>query len=197
MIGVASERRWIDVLVREGAGEQQRIAMECRSSRSSRPRCTAIVGVSGRSIPWRATSSRQACLPRRVPAVPLQDQRDRREPVAAVVAEIGAEFEQQRETFGVQRLTRPHDGAGFGTRAHRVEQSRRANLPLKTRAVPKGMRRGSSVTAPSLFTIVLLGRGHVASGQPGRESRSDRHVESGVTPRRKHSSRSSSSPLSL
>ena len=62
-----------------------------------------------------------AMLPFRATTIGLQKQRDRREMITMFVGEFGAEFEQERQTFSIERFARAHHAARRGTGTHLMQ----------------------------------------------------------------------------
>ena len=146
LVGVAAQLRRVDLRVRERPTQEAGSRRRCASSRSIRPRCTAIGGVSGRSMPCCATSSRQRCFPSglrqyvsRISATGAS-----RSPVPS--SRRGAEVQHERQSRAAQRLARPHHGVRAGPGAHRVQPPRRVELALEAGPVERELHvRGAEL----------------------------------------------------
>ena len=118
MVCVASELGWINLFVRKRASKQTRIALEMRLQKIN---ATAM-----QSHHWRIRKGdaalgnefQAAMLPFRAAAIGLQKQSDWCKSIAMFIGEFGAKFEQERETLGVQRISRTHDAPRRRMRTH-------------------------------------------------------------------------------
>ena len=83
-------------------------------------------------------------LPLGVAAVGLEDHRHRRERIAVLVAELGAELEEQRESRAALRFGRAHYRVARGTSAQRVQPAGRVELTLQGGAIERELQIGGA-----------------------------------------------------
>src|SRR5918993_2198045 len=105
MVSVAAELSREDLLVREGAGEESRIASEVGFEQIE----AAPVDGEG----WRVRQHDPVCgkletfvLPPHFAAIALEQHRDRGQPVPVRIAQLGAEIQQELESLRILRFAR-------------------------------------------------------------------------------------------